>query len=61
MVEFNYAIRQDIIEQLNGQTNGVDNRFGLVRYRSEGEYRYGRLIECDTNFNGNFKLIEAVR
>lgn len=61
MVEFNYAIRQDIIEQLNGKTNGIDNRFGLVRYRSEGEYRYGRLIECDTNFNGSFKLIEAVR
>ena len=61
MVEFSYVIRQDIIEQLNGKTNGVDNRFGLVRYIFRGEFRYGRLMECDTNFDGNFKLIEAVR
>jgi hypothetical protein len=59
--KFPFVVKQDIIMQMNGQTNGTDNRFGLVEFLFDGDLAYGRLIEGDTNRKGEFKLIEAVR
>jgi len=60
MITFNLKVNQEIVDALNGTTNGIDNKFGLVEFLSEGEAQYGRLIKVDQNDEGSFELIEAV-
>ena len=59
--DFDMTVKQDIIKQLNGNTNGIDNRYGLVEHLHDGELVYSRLMEANTNKDGSFELIEAIR
>jgi hypothetical protein len=58
-INFNLQVNQEIAQLLRGQTNGIDNKFGLVEFLSDGFIQYGRLIKVDENKEGKFELIEA--
>ena len=58
-VNFKLYVNQEISEMLRGTTNGIDNKFGLVQFQSDGIEQYGRLIKVDENNEGTFELIEA--
>ncbi|AGO47387.1 structural protein [Cellulophaga phage phi19:1] len=58
-VNFKLSVNQEISEMLRGTTNGIDNKFGLVQFYSEGIEQYGRLIKVDENDSGSWELIEA--
>ncbi|BFP39491.1 hypothetical protein FGF1_03360 [Flavobacteriaceae bacterium GF1] len=60
-IKFSLPVRQNIIQQLRGKTNGIDNRFGLIAHLYKGEVVYSRLLEADLNRDGNFELIPAIR
>lgn len=60
-IDFEMVVRQSIIKQLQGDTNGLKNLYGLIAYQYEGFLYYGRLMEANTNKDGNFKLVEAIR
>lgn len=57
--EFEITVTQEIVDQLRGETNGVDNKFGLVEILWRGETVYCRTIEASTDNRGKFRLIEA--
>ncbi|WP_375587142.1 hypothetical protein [Flagellimonas aurea] len=57
--DFNISVGQEIVDQLRGQTNGVDNKFGLIEHLWRGELVYSRLIEGVADKRGEFKLIQA--
>lgn len=57
--EFEIPITQDIVDQLRGETQGVDNKFGLIEFLWRGEVVKGRMIEASTDNRAKFKLIQA--
>ena len=58
-VEFSHPVTQEIWDMLNGTTNGVDNKYGLVEYLTRDGVQYGRLIKVDRSGEGKWTLIEA--
>lgn len=60
-VDFDMTVKQEIIKQLNGKTNGYDNKYGLIEHLYDGEIVHSRLMEANTNKDGSFELIEAIR
>ena len=60
-VDFDMVVRQSLVQELQGSTSGMRNLYGLIAYQYEGIVYYGRLMDGDTNKDGNFKLIEAIR
>ncbi len=59
--DFKMTVKKEIIDQLNGKTNGIDNRYGLIEHLQDGELVHSRLIDANSNKDGEFKLIEAIR
>lgn len=59
MVEGNFPMNQEIIKQLQGKTNGVDNKFGLVEVSYEGVSLKGRLFDISGGSKAEIKLIQA--
>lgn len=58
---FSLVVDESIILQLNSYFRGVDSKFGLIEFKSGQEILYGGLLEADTNRDGKFKLIEALK
>ncbi|MEM7485033.1 MAG: hypothetical protein AAF348_07475 [Bacteroidota bacterium] len=58
--EFEMIIGQEVVDMLRGETEGVDNKFGLIEHLWNGELVKSRIIEVQADTKANFKLIEAV-
>ena len=52
---FKNPVIQEILEQIRVE----DNLDGLVEFLSQDGVEYGRLIEVNTNGDGDWELIEA--
>jgi len=57
--DFKMPVRQEIIDQFNGTTYGISNKYGLIEHLYKGEITYSRLLESDLNRDGKFNLIPA--
>ena len=59
MIEFSLNVNQEISDMIDGETEGVPNKYGLIEYLSEGKIKKGLLAKVDKNNGGSFQLIEA--
>jgi hypothetical protein len=59
LVGFETPITPEIIEALEGETQGVDNKFGIVEIMYNGKLLKGRLFEATTDEIAKFKIIQA--
>lgn len=57
--DFKMPVTQEIVDQLRGTTNGVDNKYGLIEHLWNGELVQSRLVEAYVDKKGEFKLIQA--
>lgn len=59
MVEFEFPVNEELLQQLRGVTNGVDNKFGLIEIKYKGVSLKGRLFEATTDKIAKFKIIQS--
>jgi len=60
LVECESPLNQELVDQLRGETDGVDNKFGLIEFMYDGELLRGRIFEADTSKGkAKFKIIQA--
>ena len=59
MLECETILNQEILDQLRGKTNGVDNKFGIIEIIYNGQLVKGRLFRAITDEKVKFSIIQA--